>query len=138
MYVKRSIILNNINFKQLFIKIAGFSTVGAITSFLGIIAVYLFIGKLKTPLYLTYAVIYFFSILISYLLNIKFIFRLKSTKKRTIIYFIIYISSMILGLLLLILYKSILPFENWIISYLTIPFTLTWNFVFSYFLLPKL
>ena len=118
-------------------KFAGFSIVGLIVTIVGFLSMYIFLGVLKTPLYFTYAGIYIFSIIISYLLNSKFVFKINSTIKRTIIYFLIYLSSMVIGLILLTIYKSTLPFENWILSYLTVPITLTWNFVLSYLLLPK-
>ena len=38
---------------------------------------------------------------------------------------------MLLGVFILSIYEKILPFENWILSYLVIPFTMTWNFILS-------
>jgi len=137
MFVRKLMPINKLNLNLLFTKFVGFSIVGAIISILGLIAIYVFIGLFKKPLYITYVLIYFFSILLSYILNMNFVFKMKSNMKRTAIYFLIYISSMIIGLLVLILYSVTLPYENWILSYLTIPITLTWNFLLSYLLLPK-
>ena len=124
--------------KSLVLKFTGFSIVGIIVNIVGLLSTYLFLGILKTPLYTTYAFIYFFSIIISYLLNSKFVFKIKSTIKRTIIYFLIYLSSMLIGLLLLKFYNKVLPLENWILAYLTMPITLFWNFILSNLLLKKI
>jgi len=43
----------------------------------------------------------------------------------------------IIGLGGLWLFKIVLPFENWILSFLTIPITMSWNFFLSYRILPK-
>jgi len=123
--------------KSLISKFTGFSVVGVIVNIIGLLFTYLFLGLLKTPLYSTYASIYFISIIISYLLNSKFVFKIESSIRRMIIYFLIYLTSMLLGLLVLSLYKKTLPFDNWFLSYLTIPITLVWNFILSSMLLKK-
>lgn len=72
------------------------------------------------------------TILLSFLLNSVFVFKSGLSFSNSIKYMIIYISGMLLGVLLLWILKKITPFENYILGYLAIPFTMVWNFSLSY------
>jgi hypothetical protein len=39
---------------------------------------------------------------------------------------------MLMGTLLLWIFKNTIPLENYILGYLVLPFTMAWNFAFSY------
>jgi len=114
-----------------------FSVVGAIITLLSMLVTYIFLGILKTPLYLTYASIYVSAILFSYALNKKYVFRSKGSGRKIILYFAIYLSSMGIGLIVLWFYKRTLPLENYLLSYLVIPITLSWNYILSSILFKK-
>ncbi len=111
---------------------AGFSGVGVITTILSLAAIYFFLEVLKTPLILTYSVIYFVTILLSYLLNSYFIFKTPYTYKKAIKYFLIYIGGMLLGILMLWIFEKTLPFDPYILAYLVLPITTLWNFILVY------
>jgi putative flippase GtrA len=118
-------------FRIILKKLFGFSLVGGFVTLLSLVLTYLFLGIIKTPLYLTYAGIYIFTIFISYLLNSKFVFKVKACFKKTSLYYLVYISGMVIGLLVLRLYRLTLPYENWVLSYLVLPITMTWNFTMA-------
>ena len=113
---------------------AGFSSVGVITTVISLFAVYFFLEVVESPLYITYALIYFFTICLSYFLNTYFVFKAAVSWKKATGYFSIYLSGMVLGILVLWLLKASLTFENYILAYLVIPVTMTWNFLLSFYL----
>ncbi len=70
-------------------------------------------------------------ILLSYIFNARFTFKVFYSYIGLVKYILVYLSGMIVGLLTLKIYKTILLFDNWILSYLAIPVTLLWNFILS-------
>lgn len=48
-----------------------------------------------------------------------------------LLYYLIYLTSMLLGVVLLKIFRAVLPFENWVLPFLIIPFTMVWNFIFA-------
>ncbi len=117
---------------------AGFSGVGVITTLISLAAIYFFLEILKTPLILTYSLIYFFTILLSYFLNSLIVFKSSIEFKKGIMYFIIYLSGMIIGIVVLWLLKKTLPYDAYILAYLVLPVTMLWNFILLFYLFkPK-
>ena len=116
---------------------AGFSGVGILTTVISLAGIYIFIELLGTPLLITYCIIYFVTILISYLLNSLFVFDAGLKLKRAVKYFIIYLSGMGIGVAALFILKKMLPFENYILAYLVIPVTMMWNFILSFLLFKQ-
>lgn len=125
------------NKKKLIELFAGFSTVGIVVTLFSMGLIYLFLKVLKTPLIITYILIYFASIIISYFLNTYLVYKVDKNKKQFLFYIIIYVTSMIIGVILLRVFQKLFPFENWILVYMVIPFTLVWNFVLTTFLLTQ-
>ncbi len=111
---------------------AGFSGVGVITTLISMGAIYVFLEMLQTPLILTYAIIYFLTILLSYFLNTLLVFKSPLAMKKAIKYFSIYLSGMIIGIVVLWLLKQTLSYDPYILAYLVLPVTMTWNFIFSF------
>jgi putative flippase GtrA len=118
------------NFKKPIALFMGFSLVGILTTVLSMVLLFVSLEILQTPLIATYVGIYILSIFLSFYLNSKMVFKTNISFRNGYLYFIIYASGLLLGTLLLILFKKLLPFENWILSYMIIPFTLTSNFFF--------
>ena len=113
---------------------AGFSGVGVITTLMSLGAIYLFLEILQTPLILTYSIIYFLTILLSYFLNSVLVFKAPLGIEKGIKYFLIYLSGMVIGILVLWLLDQILDYDSYILAYLVLPVTMMWNFLMSYFL----
>lgn len=113
---------------------AGFSGVGVITTLISLGAIYLFLEILQTPLILTYSLIYFLTIILSYFLNSLFVFKSPLAMKKGIKYFLIYLSGMLIGIVVLWLLKKTLSYDAYILAYLVLPVTMMWNFVCSFYL----
>lgn len=124
-------------FERYLSKLLRFSTVGVVVTLTSLSLTFLFLKIIGTPLYITYILIYALTIFLSYILNLKWTFKSIHSKRKMIYYFLTYLSGMLLGVLVLKFYKSTLPFENWLLSYLVIPVTMTWNFFFSSKILSK-
>lgn len=119
-----------INYKKLFITFTGFSIVGIVCTIFSVAMIYLFLKVFKTPLIPTYVLIYLVTIVFSYLLNANLVFKKKQNNGQGLLYLFIYSSSMLLGVFLLWFFKKSLPFENWTLGYIVLPFTMIWNFLF--------
>ena len=117
---------------------AGFSVVGFFVTLVSIVLSYVFLKILGTPLILTFVLMYGSTILLSFFLNSKYIFKTGVTFHNLLIYFLVYGTGMLIGTGLLALFRILLPFENWILAYLVLPFTILSNFSLSYwFLKPQ-
>ena len=111
---------------------AGFSGVGVITTLISLGAIYVFLELFQTPLILTYAIIYFLTILLSYFLNSLLVFKSPLAMKKGIKYFLIYLGGMLIGIVVLWLLKKTLSYDPYILAYLVLPVTMMWNFFFSF------
>jgi putative flippase GtrA len=80
--------------------------------------------------------VYCTAITLSYLLNSHFTFGSPLAFHTLALYFGIYLSAMGLGVVLLKIYRAMLPFENWVLPLLVLPFTALWNYGLSSKLLP--
>ncbi len=124
------------NLNKKFIKLlGGFSVVGITTTLLSLALIYILLKLMHTPLIVTYIGIYVSTILISFILNSVFVFESGLSFDNVFKYFLVYLSGMLLGTLLLWLFKKVIPVENYILGYTVLPFTMLWNFVFSFKLL---
>ena len=106
-----------------------FSTVGLITTILSFAATILLIEIFKVNIVIAYPAIYIISILASYYLNKEHVFKYNGEKNKLFLYFIIYLSGMLLGMLLIAVIKEITKFSDTIIAILVLPFTTIYNFI---------
>lgn len=81
-----------------------------------------------TPLIPTYWFVYIVSIFVSFLLNSSFTYYCDKTLKNLKSYYLIYLSSMFLGTVLITFYQSVFNFESWIYPMMVTPITMLWNF----------
>jgi putative flippase GtrA len=123
--------------KKLIYLFSKFSIVGIFMTFLSLATAYVFLEILHTPLYITYALNYLVTIFISYQLNRIFTFKARHSTKSLVLYYFIYIIGMGLGLLLLWIFKQILPFGNFILTLCVLPFTMASNFILSKLVFDK-
>jgi putative flippase GtrA len=117
-------------FKNLF----RFAQVGIFITFLSLMLSFFFLKIVGTPLIITYVILYIAMIFLSFLLNSRYTFKSKMNLKKILLYYGSYVLTMLFGVLLLSIFRRVLPFENWILAYLVIPFTMTANFIFSSFI----
>ncbi len=108
-----------------------FSGVGVVVNLLSMLILYVCLELYHTPLQLTYMLTYITTILLSYTLNRIFTFSSSHSSKQMLQYFAVYLSGMLLGMGMLYVFRVLLPFPNWLLSYMVIPFTLIYNYHWS-------
>ena len=119
-------------------RIIGFSFVGVFVTLVGMTLTFIFLKIIGMSPYLTYFTSYVLTVMLSYYLNSRFVFKSGKSKKNLFIYYGIYSSSMLIGLGTLYIYRQTLPFDELILNYMVIPVTMAWNFtVTSRFLKPQ-
>jgi putative flippase GtrA len=119
-------------------KMVGFSIVGVIVTIVSLLLIFLLNELLLWNQYLAFFLSYFSSIILSYWLNVRWVWKVKASTQGIIRYFGVYVSSMVLGMVLLRIFNLILPEANHtLLSYSTIPFTMVWNFLFVNKVLTK-
>ena len=123
--------------KKIIKKFMSFVSIGAVMTLSTLATNFVLLKFYKTPLILTYTCVYFTSILISFLLNSKYTFKTSISLSNGIKYYLIYGTSMILGIVLLMVYKHYITLENWVYPFLVLPFTVACNFTLSNWLLKK-
>lgn len=112
-------------------NLIGFSIVGVIVTIFSMALLYVFNDVLKMNAYVAYVLAYVLSIALSYYLNARKVYKAKSSWMKIVLYFIVYVSSMALGVGLLYLFLLLLPdWNRTILSYMVIPFTTLYNFIF--------
>lgn len=119
-------------------RFMGFSIVGVVVTLFSMALMYVCNELLAWNVFVTYFVVYLVSILLSFILNNSLVFKSQTKAKSIVLYYVIYISSMLLGLLLLRLFTYLLPDWNvTLVSYMVLPFTFLFNFIFVSNLLSK-
>ena len=114
-----------------FRKLGKYSVVGGGVTVISLSLNFVFLKYLETPLIPTYVTIYLFTIMISYLLNSKFTFKIGWSFKNMLRYYTIYLSGIVIGVVLLSIFKYFIPAENWVYPFMVIPFTTIWNFTIA-------
>ena len=114
-----------------------FASVGAISAGLSLCLNFIFLKFLQTPLYPTYIIIYLLTIFNSFYFNSKITFGTALNIKNLIKYYIVYGTSLLLGVALLALFQWIITLETWIYPFLVAPFTVLWNFNWASVVLKK-
>ena len=86
-----------------FIKFGG---VGVIVTVASMLSSFIWLKIIGTPLFITYILNYVFFIFISYTLNRLITYKRKFNFISLILYFFVYISGMVLGIILLHIFKN--------------------------------
>ena len=121
------------NFLNRFSSFLKFSRVGIFVTLFSMTISFIFLKLLGSPLYITYVLNYLFSIFLSYHLNRIYTFGSAYLLSALLQYYLAYIVSMLFGLGILFICRNIFPYENWVITYMTIPL----RFIVNYFLVKK-
>jgi putative flippase GtrA len=108
-----------------------FSGVGVFITLLSMLMLYVCLSVFHSPLQLTYVATYLLTIFLSYTLNRRITFGSGFSKNQMLQYYLVYLSGMLLGMLLLYVFRRIFAYPNWVISYMVIPFTLLNNYFWS-------
>lgn len=108
-----------------------FGGVGAFVTISSMISSFFWLKIIGTPLYVTYFINYSLFILVSYSINRWVTFKVDFSFRSLFLYYLVYLSGMVLGLLLLYVFKKLIVLENWIYAFMVVPFTLTTNYILS-------
>jgi len=107
----------------------GFSVVGLFVTITSLLLTILLIEVFKVNILIAYPAVYIITILASYYLNKEHVFKYNGHKNKLFLYFTIYLSSMLLGLLLISLLKSTSLISDSLIAIVILPFTTIYNFI---------
>lgn len=118
-------------------KFLKFGSIGILMSGFGLTVNTILLKFFGTDLIITYVSVYIFNVFIAYLLNSKFTFQSKLTIDRMVKYYFTYLVGLLLGVVLLKIFKGLFDFENWVFPFMVVPFTMTNNFLLSNYFLPK-
>ena len=110
------------------VKFLKFASIAILYASANLSANYVLLKYYHTPLIPTYVVIYLITVLVAYVLNSHFTFKSKLSLRKAGLYYLTYMSSMLIGVILLSIYRRVLPFENEILPFFVFPFTMLWNF----------
>lgn len=125
-------------YKKIINTFAGFSVVGIIVTLVSMLLIFVCNELLGWNSIVSYLISYGLSILLSYILNARLVWKKGYSFKALIHYFGIYLASMVLGAVLLWLLELCFPVVNkTLLSYCVIPFTMLWNYFFINKLLSK-
>jgi putative flippase GtrA len=91
----------------------------------------------NTEVYITYAIIYLISILLSFVLNSSIVFKTKISLANNFKYLILYLLSLGIGLLLMKNIEKLVEVESWYYPFIVLPFTMSFNFFGSRLILVK-
>jgi len=116
---------------------AGFSVVGAIVTIASFFTAIFLIEFFKISILIVYPVVYISSLFVSYYLNKEIVFKYRGSKNKLLLYFTIYLTSMLLGFLLIFLMKEFTDIRETLIAILILPVTTTYNFILVYLLFNK-
>jgi len=112
-------------------RLSSFSIIGAVITALSTGSNIVLLAFFHTPLILTYVCVYCTAITVSYILNSHLTFHSPLSAQKLVLHFGAYLSSMGIGVVLLKVYRALLPFENWVLPLLVLPVTALWNYGFS-------
>ena len=115
--------------KKIAYRLTGFSVIGAMSTLVSLLLIYLFIGILETPLFPSYVTIYIVTIYLSYHLNTRFVFKVNKSFFQAVKYFMAYGSGMLVGIVFISVFKRFYSLEDWVVSCFSIPVTTMWNFI---------
>ena len=112
-------------------RFLGFAIVGTLMTLVTILLYYICFDIYDFPLKITYVIIYVVTVLVSYLMNSFLVFQQAFSVKKMLLYYVVYLSGMLLGLVLLHFMERKLPFSKTVISISSIPITMVWNFILT-------
>ena len=107
----------------------GFSIVGIFITISSLLLTILLIEVFEINIFIAYPSIYIISTLASYYLNKDHVFKYNGNKNKLFFYFVTYLSSMLLGLFIIAVFKGLTEISESIIAIMVLPFTTIYNFI---------
>lgn len=113
------------------IKIVRFTAIGGVTTLISLSANVILLKYFNTPLIMTYVVIYFSTIILSYLLNSLFTFRSPLSFRKSVVFLGIYLGTMLFGTMLYTIIPQFIKLPSWYFPFFVIPVTASCNYLLS-------
>lgn len=110
-------------------KFVSFSIIGLMLSVLSILTLGILLGICGLPIFPTWWIVYILSIIASLALNSKYVFDSTLSVKNAGKFILCYLSSMLLGTVIISITRNSTDLPNWIVGYTALPFTIIYNFV---------
>ncbi len=124
-------IINYILNNSLYKRFIGFALVGVFNTFFSLLLTFLLINVFGLWLIPTYVTVFLITVFLAYLINTYFVFKKEFELKKLIGFYSTYLSSLILGVILLYIIKFFSPdSDDFLNTILITPITMTWNFFF--------
>lgn len=124
-------IINHILNNSLYKRFIGFALVGVFNTFFSLLLTFLLINIVGLWLIPSYVIVFLITVFLAYLINTYFVFKKEFELKKLIGFYSTYLSSLILGIVLLYIIKFFSPdSDDFINTILITPITMTWNFFF--------
>lgn len=124
-------IINYILNNSLYKRFIGFALVGVFNTFFSLLLTFLLINIVGLWLIPSYVIVFLITVFISYLINTFFVFKKEFEFRKLIGFYSTYLSSLILGIILLYIIKFFSPdSDDFLNTILITPITMTWNFFF--------
>jgi len=113
------------------IRFLKFGSLGGITTVFGIVLYFLFLKILGIKLIIAYPIVFTLSVLFSYILNTYFNYKIPPTWANLLNYYKGYILSALIGYVLLVILKTLLPeWDEFIIAMILVFIRLLMTFFF--------
>ncbi len=124
--------------KLIVLRFSGFSVIGAVSTVLSTIILAFMSEILGINGYVSYVTAYAVTILFSYFANAIFVYKDRIRLSACVGFSATYVSGMLLGTVLLSLFKCLFPtIRFFILGLIVLPFTTMWNFVFVNYILTR-
>jgi putative flippase GtrA len=124
-------IINYILNNSLYKRFIGFALVGVFNTFFSLLLTFLLINVFGLWLIPSYVTVFLITVFLAYLINTYFVFKKEFELKKLIGFYSTYLSSLILGVILLYIIKFFSPdSDDFLNTILITPITMTWNFFF--------
>lgn len=117
--------------KEVAQRFSKFASVGVVCTFFSLTCNFVLLKYVHTLLIPTYIGVSCCSIFLSFLLNSTFTFKSAINWYNLTAYYMVYLSSMLIGVIVLTIYDYLLDLEVWIYPFMVTPITMIWNFYFA-------
>lgn len=118
-------------------KIFNFSLIGGAMTILSFGTNIFMLKYFHTPLIATYIIVYFSTILISYFLNSYFTYKSSLSLRKSVIFFCIYLSTMLVGTFMYSFIPMLIKLPNWYYPFFVLPVTTMSNFLLNSHFMKK-
>ena len=120
------------NLNILFVRFSGFSLIGVANTLLSMLLIWLLNECLNVHYLASYVFAYVLTVLLAYVANARYVYGAKLSLRAGLKFFGAYLSGMVVGFAALRALAWAFPAASeTLLSYVVIPITVIWNFLFA-------